>query len=265
MKEFIFQCYEEYKKFVNIKGCILPSIHPVLQNVHEQKDGKSSYAYINNDEIGNDPINLYYSKSLFDFHDTFKKAILFHEFTHVFDGIIFYSSYNEKDLSSIMATYSEYHASQIELAYKAGFRNIHSCYKIDLSKTYIYSENQKIKIESDYIHPVSDALTIIEEPNNSYYDLSNYDYYLNYKVFEVKTMYYLGKKNFCKKYSLKNIPDLTIKWYGAFYPSVQKIEQCIINKDFDSLILARKGLFGKYFSTFEFHNLASLLEEVSFL
>lgn len=265
MEKFILDCYEEYKKFMNIKNDTLPNISPVPQISNEEKDRKYTYAYINNDEIENNPINLFYSEILCKCHISFQKAILFHEFTHILDGITMLSAFDKNNLNTILATYSEYHASQIELGCKIGFKNVRSCYKINLSKTFIYSENQKINVETDYLHPASDALAIIDKPNDAYYSLNNYDYYLNYKNFEVKTMYYLGKKNLCKKYSLNKFPDLTLNWYGEFYPCIQKIEQCILDKDFDELILARKGLFCKYFSTFSFHNLSSLLEEVSFL
>lgn len=264
MKEFILECYKEYVKFIDIGNNILPGINPISQNSNNQNNDKSSYAYNDDSEMGNNPINLYYSQMLCDCHKTFQKAVLFHEFTHICDETIFLSIYDKKELSSIMATYSEYHAAQIELACKVGFRNIHACYKMNLSKTFVYSENKKIKIETDYTYPASDALIIIEQPKDKYYNLDNYNYFLCYKTFEAKTMYYLGKRKFCEKYSLKKIPDLTSTWYGDFYPYVQKLEECMLNKNFKELILARKRLFEKFFSTFSFCNLPGLLNEVSF-
>lgn len=263
MKEFICECYKEYIKFMNIESDILPNINPILQNTCEQYSGKSLYAYINYNEIENNPINLYYSQILYDYHKTFQKAILFHEFTHILDGINFLSIYKESDLASIMATYSEYHAAQIELACKVGFRSIHSCYKINLSKTYVYTQNKKIKIETDYIHSVSDALSIIDEPNDAYYKLNEYDYFLNYKTFESKTMYYLGKKNFCQQYSLKKIPDLTSAWYKSFYSFIENIENDIVNKNYNALISDRKKLWEKYISYFPYSKIDSLLAELS--
>lgn len=264
MEDFILNCYEDFKNFMEVKQDDLPDLNPILVNTYKQNSGKSPYAYINEDEIGENPIKLYYSQELLpNCHQTFQKAILFHEFTHILDGINFSSLYSGKELASIMATYSEYHAAQIELASKVGFRSIHSCYKMNLSKTFVYAQNQKIKIETDYLHPASDALTIIDESNDAYYNLNEYDYFLNYKTFEAKTMYYLGKKNFCQRYSLKKVPDLTSKWYGHFYPYIQEIEQCIINNKFNQLFVARKELWGKYISHFFYVNMDSLLSQLT--
>lgn len=263
MKEFVLECYKEYAKFMDIGNDVLPDINPISQNSNNKNNGKSPYAYIDDGEIGDNPINLYYSQILCDCHKTFQKAILFHEFTHIYDETIFWSIYDKKELSSIMATYSEYHAAQIELACKVGFRSIHSCYKINLSKTYVYAQNKKIKIEIDYIHPVSDALTIVEQPSDSYINLDEYDYFLNYKIFEAKTMYYLGKKNFCQKYSLKKISDMTSTWYKEFYPFVRDIENIINDKKYSELILARKALWEKYISYFPYNNINSLLKKLT--
>ena len=40
-------------------------------------------------------------------------------------------------------------------------------------------------------------------------------------------MYYLGKQNFCSRFSLKQIPNITRKHYSDFYPYISNIENCI--------------------------------------
>lgn len=262
MDGFILKCYEEYKTFMDIKEELLPSINPIEIGISKRDNGKCIYAYINEDEIGNNPMNLYYSSDLFNCHKTFQKAKLFHEFTHILDGFELIKKYS-KFLLPIMNTYSEYHASQIELASNIGFKNIHCFHKFNIDKTFVYDQDRKIKITSDYISPASDALAIIGVSSNSYYDLSEYDYYLNYKTFETKTMYYLGKKNFCLKYSIKNVPDLTKKWYGNFYPFIYEVEQTIINCDFEKMSDVRNRLWRQYYVTFPFKNLGKLLIQLS--
>lgn len=46
-------------------------------------------------------------------------------------------------------------------------------------------------------------------------------------------MYYLGKQNFCSKFSLKQVPNITRQNYLDFYPYVISIETCIKNKEFN--------------------------------
>lgn len=260
MNDFILQSYNDFKIFMDIKnGIILPRINPILVNDNENK----TYAHVNSDEIKNDVVNLYYINKLSNFHETFQKSILFHEFTHILDSIMLSRQYSGKTLNALLNTYSEYHASQIELSINIGFKNIHSYYKIDLDKTYIHNENEFINITSDYIRPLSSVKTIIDAPKNSYFDLSTYNYYSYYKEFETKSMYYLGKKNLCLNISVQQMPDLTKTWYGEFYPVVYTMEQAIINKKFDMVLIARERLFQKYYNVFPFKNIENLLNELA--
>lgn len=251
MIEFVWQCYEEYKRFMDLKTDILPQIIPSVIIRPENETGKYPYAFVNEDEIGNDPINIYYDSNLSNKSKDFIKAILFHEFTHILDGLTFKDMYDNRNYMAIMATYSEYHAAQIELACKAKFKNIRSFRKIDLNKTYVPCEDSMHKIESDYIEPMADSLLVIEKACDYYYDLSCVEYFRYYKVFESKLMYYLGKKNFCAKYSLKREPDITQKAYGDFYPYIHDIEICIQNKNFDKLLELKLKLWNNYLSVFK--------------
>lgn len=250
MIDFILQCYEEYKIFMDLEPDILPQIMPVEESYQEETNGKNPWAYINEDEIGHSSINLYYNSKLSQNRRDFIKAILYHEFTHIYDGILYKDKYNEDIFSGIMHTYSEYHAAQIELACKVGFRNIHSFRKINLDKTYVPYENITHKIEKDYLHPFADALVFIDKPKDYYYDLPCDEYYSNYKTFESKTMYYLGKRTFCSKYSLKRIPNITQQQYKEFYPFVKQIEQYIVLKEFDKLPDITIQLRNKFFEEF---------------
>lgn len=248
MKDFVLKCYDDYKVFIGLNDDIMPKLNPIIL---EQKDCvNNSLAYVITDEITSLIANIYINPVLNDFKDRFKISKLFHEFTHILDYINFSSKYNEKDLLSIMTTYSEYHASQIEIAYNVGLKNIYNIRKFNLDKTFITYENRQIKIEEDYVIPIANVLKIIDKPFDTYNELSAVNYFKNYKIFETKTMYYLAKRNFCEKISLSKIPNLTDKFYNSFAPYIRKLEEYIESKDFDNLIIARKGLWHYYTTHF---------------
>lgn len=261
MREFILQCYEEFKQFMDLNSVMIPSINPIEEKINNKENGETPLAYINSDEIRKPIVNLYYSPNLFLYSEIFQKSKLFHEFTHIIDANQIPAKFSYDEFRAIMATYSEYHASQIELACNVGFRNIHSFHKINLSKTFVTYEDRKIKIETDYLHPMADSLVIIEKDSVAYFKLSDYEYYLNYSVFEAKTMYYLGKKNFCAKYSITKTADITDKSYGIFAPNIRKIEKLILEKDFSNLYQARKSLWNQYLISFPYNNQESLPKE----
>lgn len=253
MKDFILACYEEFKQYMDLKNTTMPTINPIEEKSINGEEGKTPFAYINADEIKMPTVDLYYSPNLFLYSEVFQKSKLFHEFTHILDANLIPIDFSYNEFRAIMATYSEYHASQIELACNIGFRNILSFYKINLSKTFVINESKKIKIETDYLHPLADSLVIIEKDPNAYFNLSDYEYYLNYSVFESKTMYYLGKK-FCAKYSITKTADITDKSYGIFTPYIRKIEKLILEKEFSNLYQERKSLWKKYLDHFPYQN-----------
>lgn len=250
MKDFVLKCYNDYKIYVDLDDSIMPKLNPVILEKEYDIHGKHPLAYVNSDEILSPVVNLYINPLLKDYNERFQIAKLFHEFTHILDGNTLFKDYSEKDFMHLMSTYSEYHASQIEVAYNIGFKNIHSFRKINLDKTFVFYENNKIKINEDYLHPMADALCIIDKSVNAYFELDVVEYYRNYSAFETKTMYYLGKRKFCDKFSLKRIPNITANNYGQFYPYIKKIEQCIEIKDYQNLISARKELWKFYTSYF---------------
>ncbi len=256
MIDKILKFYEEYKLYMDLQDNVLPNLIPILEN----DNIIDTLAHINSDEITLETANLYYCSKLFNQSEQFQKAKLFHEFTHILDYINLFKCYNREDLDLILSTYSEYHASQIELACNVGFRNIHAFHKINLEKTYVATETGKTKIQNDYLKPIADALCIIDKPSNTYLKLSSKDYFAYFKKFEANTMYYLGKQNFCSKFSLKQVPNITRQNYLDFYPYVISIETCIKNKEFNKLPSLEKSLFGKFYEKYPNNDFKILLE-----
>lgn len=258
MIDRILKFYEEYKLYMDLQDTVFPNLIPILENDDNIID---TLAYINSDETTLETANLYYCSKLFNQSEQFQKAKLFHEFTHILDRINLSECYNGEELDIILSTYSEYHASQVELACNVGFRNIHAFHKLNLDKTYVETETGKTKIQNDYLQPMAVALCIINKPSNTYLKLSSEDYFSYFKKFEVNTMYYLGKENFCSKFSLKQVPNITRQRYLDFYPYVIGIEICIKNKEFNKLPSLEKALFGKFFEKYPNNDFEILIKE----
>lgn len=86
MKEFILQCYEEFKQFMDLNSVMMPSINPIEEKTNNNENGKTPFAYINADEIKMPTVDLYYSPNLYLYSEVFQKSKLFHEFTHILDA-----------------------------------------------------------------------------------------------------------------------------------------------------------------------------------
>ena len=242
MKDCILNYYEEYKKFMCLEKDILPAINPVELSV---EDTENVYAYVDVDNVKKSVVDVYYRSDLSNKKIIFQKSKLFHEFTHILDAVTIFANYQGKEFRLLMHTYSEYNASQIELACGIGMKSIKALLQIDLRYIKAYNNENAVNIESDYICHLADAAVIINQSLDDYCNLTEYEYYSKYKNFETKTMYYLGKKNFCSMISSVKIADITSKTYGDFYPFIYEIEQAIIKKDFDRLISAREKLWQK--------------------
>lgn len=253
----ILNNYEEYKLFMDLQGQTLPKLIPII----ETDNMLPTFAYVNADEITSEKVNIYCSPKLFIYPKRFQKSKLFHEFTHILDYLNLSTKYNEDELYKILSTYSEYHASQIELACNIGFKNIHTLHKINLDKTYVATEEGIALIENDYIKPIADALVIINKTVDAYLDLSCEKYYTYFKKFEANTMYYLGKQNFCSKFSIKQIPNITQQNYMDFYPCLSSIENSIKNKEFDKLPSLEKLLFKKFYEKYPNNDFKVLIKE----
>lgn len=250
MQNYITGTYSEFLDFMNIPPQLMPEIHLI-----ENKDeiNKNVIAFVNNDEIKFPVTNLYYNPDLLVASDDYKKAKLFHEFTHILDYIVLHERFSTDQLNSILATYSEYHASQIELLRNIGVGNIKDIKtidKLDVDETYVWCKESKISLTEDYLSPLADSSVVIGRSRYYYYTTKAVEYFSKYKEFEAKTMYYLGKQSVCFMLSQKIIADITDKTYGEFSSCIRKIEKCIKNKEFDVLKEVRNELWNKYTSTF---------------
>ena len=60
---------------------------------------------------------IHFSNCLDDCVQQYQKSVIWHEATHIHDIIEIKNKYPDKDISSIIASYSEAHATEIQLRY----------------------------------------------------------------------------------------------------------------------------------------------------
>lgn len=268
MQEFVEQCYINYIEITGIKDNIFPKLNRIVINETTNNYKHISYAYTNSNNILDSTVNLYIHPKLFSYTKQFQESKLYHEFTHILDAITLFKNYNESKRNILLSIYSEYHASQIELICAIGFKTFCHDKRIDLSKTLIPYKNTTSSVEKEYLRPLNDALKIIQQDNDSYYNIYVVEYYQNYTIFESNLMYYLGKKNLCVEISIENILFITNileHLFGEFLPIIRNIEENIKLKNFNTLIQLRNELFNKYITYFKFYNIDLLLNVLNTL
>lgn len=243
--------FDLYKNFMCISKNDFPLIITNLYNDEKDPDNQECLLYVKDQELKSAFLTLYVNDKFNDLNDTtYKKSKLFHEFTHIYDANISLSKYIGEDYSMLMSTFSEFHASQIELAVNMGFQNIHDFHKIDTSDIIITSENGKTSIQSDYLNPFASFTNIINKDRKSFFDLNAYDYCKIYKNFKTKIMYYLGKKSFCDQYSINSYKDITKEYTKEFYKIIDFFKISLINQSYEHVLQANNIMWNFYKSYF---------------
>ena len=130
----------------------------------EERDEMGTFAYTNNSEMEDaisqkEPITLHYHEDLFTYLPKYRNAILLHEFTHISDFLKF-RKYEQ--LSIIMSTYSEFHATQMEFMKLCGIHRITTKCKKPLN-TIICFQDKKITIKEYIDFLVAEVLEILNE------------------------------------------------------------------------------------------------------
>ena len=247
MEEYILNCYLEYKKFM--KQSNLPDIRPVF-NIQDANINRT-IAYIERDDLREPIIPIYISKKLFSYSEQYYKSILFHEFTHVFDAnITFININNHEKLTSLMSSYSEYHASQIELLSSLGYKVIRPIFNKFNINTRIYSENELLDIENYLLIPLSSAIVILEKQPDAYINLSRDEYNKKYITAMKNIYYYLGKYKICELYGNRK-PHNFFHEFLTFQDDVKTIYQSLQEKNYDQIIKDEHNFMRHYLHYFK--------------
>lgn len=130
----------------------------------KERDEMGTFAYTNNSEMEEalskkESITLYYHEDLFTYLPKYRNAILLHEFTHISDFLKFRK---HEQVSIIMSTYSEFHATQMEFMKLCGIHRITTKCKKPLN-TIICFQDKKITIKEYIDFLFAEVLAILDE------------------------------------------------------------------------------------------------------
>lgn len=158
--------YLEYRTFISYEK--LPKIDAIKICSLDKIDAR---VFITDREIILEVSKKFTKKNMRQFY----KAILFHEFTHIWDRVTGY--YDEEKAPNI----TEYHAVQIELAENLGLNNLNELKNFSY-KQKVWNENEQIRVG-----------TFIEDTCNNFSYLLEYYYYRESQDRVEQFMYYLSQ------------------------------------------------------------------------
>lgn len=87
---------------------------PKLKSIEEEMKTQDAIAYFETSRLYDKEYTLNINSNLFDKPAVYVEQVLFHEFTHLNDSLIFLK-YTKEDFEKLMKGYSETHASEIEM------------------------------------------------------------------------------------------------------------------------------------------------------
>lgn len=198
MEKYIQEQYQYYKRFMgNVK---LPNIKPILNTDSSITGG--TLAHVNSDDIRKNLISIYFSRELFEYNEQYYKSKLYHEFTHIYDAnIIFNEILDIEKFDKLMSSYSEFHASQVELLSCFNYDSIDNINpKFDINSM-IYEKNELMDINDYLLHCFVTPCMILEKERTDYMQLNKHEYNVKYVLAQKTLMYYLGKYSVCDMYS----------------------------------------------------------------
>lgn len=112
---------DDLKKYIDMykKFMVLETFPNVCVEYYNEYDLLNAVAVVNNDDILNDIFVLRCHEDINNYLDRYITATVFHEFTHILDGLVFRQMDYDIFLN-LMSTYSEFHSSRIEFMYLYG-------------------------------------------------------------------------------------------------------------------------------------------------
>lgn len=251
-KEKIYNYYDEYKKFMRVDK--MPLIVPVEKHKTHNCD---SFASLDKDFIQGQGVPIIYVDSLLNYDESFIKSIFFHEFTHIYDANIKFINLDKSSLNVVMDSFSEYHASQIEMASQLGMKNKNDVFT--LSGKFKTGCKMKYKeeitdIQNYILYSLADITNVLVNPQGSFSNMPEYLFLKQYVDTERRIFYYYGKYDLYTKYSGKNMSDLLINNCSEFSKEINNIHSILKSKNvinnIDSMKFAIQDFKEKYFEHF---------------
>nr|DAP35475.1 MAG TPA: peptidase [Caudoviricetes sp.] len=251
--EKINKYYDEYKNFMKISD--MPLIVPVER---KEAGDYNALAYLDRDFIKGNAIPIMYMDFLFDYNESFIRSIFFHEFTHIYDANKSFENLDESEINIAIDSFSEYHASQIEMASQLGMKNKNDIFA--LSRKFktgckMMCKEESMDIQNYILCSLADITNVLMSPQYSFSNKPNYLFEKEYSDIERRIFYYYGKYDLYNKYSGKNMPDLLISNCPEFSKEINNIHDVLKSKDFvnniDSMKAAIDDFQKLYFEYFK--------------
>lgn len=192
-EKYVSQCYYEYKLFMKWET----SANHIIKPFDSEKSKRNCAASVVYPKSYDEPFTLEIDyKSAMDNRKEFK-AILYHEFTHIYDYYELFLKIGSENYEISFSWYTEAHARMIELMCLLNYSYINEHKKIDLHSTLLYCNNEIT---------LNKYMNI--KYNNIFIELENGDI-----IKAIKRMqYYLGELNFIKN-KCDNTSEI-IKYYS---------------------------------------------------
>lgn len=245
-KQDISIIYKKYKRFMN-PFSKMPKIKFVYDVFNDNV--RTPLAFVHIDEIERTKVPLHVSDELLKYNKKYIRSILFHEFTHIFDWHITLKKLDINKRERLMPSYSEFHASQIELLSYL-YKNIEMVKPyFDMDKM-IKFKNEKLSIEKTIIYPMVDASIILAKEKFAYKDLSREDYNKKYVLAFASVMYYLRKYSVCELYGNRK-PHNFFDEFGTFKDVVIKLYGSLLSSDYNMILFYQKSFLMQYLNYFE--------------
>lgn len=174
----------------------------------EYIDTNNFYGQIKREEIMKNNYIIRFSKSLNDCVQQYQKSVIWHEAIHIYDIIEIKNKFPGKDISPIIASYSEAHAREIQLRY---LLKITPTQIVNQGKRYLpYKSNYKEDlgtVTAEYINQsIQAANNFIKSKNPN-----------DFKTFTNNYCYFCGYMRMKKKSDADKLVDCISKSYPQIY------------------------------------------------
>lgn len=227
MEKIIYNLYEKYKVYIHERS--LPDIIPIDATEYNINN---NLAFLKSEFVYQNPIPIYYDRKLFKYEKQFYKSILYHEFTHIYDIHVGFKNIKDKDIFTLLtSTYSEYHASQIELLSQINSNSIADAIdNLNINSDMIYKD-EHLNLNQYLIIPLADFTSVLDNDNSTYQNLAEFEFARQYVNVEKNIMYYLGKYDTCKSFASGTIFNLLEKNCPVFVNDIEEIHVILKSKE----------------------------------
>lgn len=210
LNNFIIQ--EIYKKYQIRYSISLPRIQKIIYI-----GNKDAWAYFKAEDLYNKRYVFYVNSKLLNNSKQFIKQILFHEFTHLADSLLF-TDKTLKEFMYLMTSYSEFHASMREMIERIEQTNEKN---ISLQTRVTYMITSTIEDEIKLAFEI-----MIKDLHKMYTSKWSTDFY-----FDTKSIYYFfGYVSALKKFGI-NFPIRITDFIQGFMPELTAIYTSFSNKN----------------------------------